>query len=338
MPVVAAALAGAAISAVAGTTQSIIQAEHDRKRAHENQELTRELYDESRAMLPPYARDTEMAWFSDVAGQYRDLGPETPSVQDYRNIVNAAITEAAPSTEGAVRTMGGIYTGATERELLEAERPVAEALRTGAQAKIQAGLEGLQRELNQINAINAGMGDSFAARKLRTAASTRIFQQGAADTTSANLAIAQGERSAKQNAINMRVANLGAATNLPLTLANQGVQLRRLPVNAAMQSMADRSAMLGQFKVGPSSPPYAFMQMPSTVAPGAAVAGNVSQLAAGLGNYAANQQLANEWNAANPTYRPQYRSGATEADVQWARYNQPAPAGEEFAWAENMGY
>lgn len=247
------------------------------------------------ALLPLYAKGGEAQLYQDTLNAYNNAGnlSLTPAQ------LQALVAQFQPVQAQANAAGAGIFNGQTQAAELANQVPVYQANLAAAGAQKQGTLEALQSTLNNIKAIQAGKGyagDSFGNQLLNFQARQGANTTAANAFSQANIGNAQANQSIRQNAINRQLANLG----LPGQMAQSNAALGNLAANTTASQQGQRQQLFNMFNIGNKG--FTYQNLPQ-VNPIASVGQNVGQGlstgASGLGNYFANQQLANQSQANN---------------------------------------
>lgn len=307
MSFVAVAIGGAALvgaGATAYASQSAADSAADankanRKIAEDTNALNYRMFLESRgsngnALLPLYfPQGSEEALANSALGLYRAnqaaLGTPEQQVADYQAIVDGL----TPSMSAGDALVNDLFSGALENRQVANINPVLQARGAVAGAQKQGIMEGLMARLNALSADRAragysGGGSSFQRNALKSA-TIPALQAAATVGAQADLANATDVANIRNAAIQTRLENL----SLPLTQAANRAQLKQLPATATSRGLLASMAPFDWFKLnqaafqanqGPLVTP-----VPST---GQIVGTAVGAGASALGNYYANQKLA----------------------------------------------
>lgn len=249
------------------------------------------------ALLPmyfgPQGTETNLAnqAYATYLADQAALGTPQNQLAGYQSVVQG-VTPAATAGD---KLVNDLFSGNLADQQVQNISPVLAARGAVAGAQKQGILEGLIQRLNALSADRAragyqGGGSAFQ-KNLLTGATIPALQQAATVGAEADLANASDVANIRNTAINTRLNNLG----LPLAQAANRIQLNTLPITAAGAASQAALSPLDWFKLQPA----AFQaQRPPLVTPVAST-GQVAGQAAGqfsstLGNYFANQALANQ--------------------------------------------
>ena len=175
-------------------------------------------------------------------------GNPTQTLAHYQQIAN----QMAPAQAQADQTASNLFNGQLQSTLLAQAAPVQAANTAGAQAQVQAGLQALSQQLNQIDAIQAKKGftgDSAASNMLKFGARQNIAQGGAGALSAANLANAQMTQGIQSGVLSSQLSNV----NLPNSQAQSDIGAAQAPLTALSSQTQNAQAPLAFFKMGQNS-------------------------------------------------------------------------------------
>lgn len=268
------------------------------------------------ALLPFY--QNEVALGQDAQAMYNATGAllGTPE-QQYARYLNIVNQQSAPAQQGD-DLLASVFSGRMLDQRLAESQPVATARTAVAQSQRQGILQGMLEQTNQMIAANAakgysGAGSAFNNQLLNATVGARQRAAGAMSQADLDNAIMGAAIRDSQRELALK------SLDQPYNRVRQNLAMVNAPMAAVNDAFTQRLAPFEFFRLTPSyyrpTPNAPVSPVPNT---GQIVGAAGSQLAQGLGNYYANQQLIAQMNN-----RPAAYSGPPAGSYEPINYADP---------------
>ena len=324
-----AAAASVGLSAYGASQQAGANESANRKnirQASADRQLNYQMFQEGRgsegsALLPLYAERNgqpfEPELFQDSMATYDVVTSLSP--QQWMERYGTVTAALDPAIQGATDAVSGLYSGTTERELMQAAAPVQQARTELAESKASSAAQALFKTINEIEKINATAG--FHSDGLMKQRLTFSANQAAADEI-AQARIGARLTNAAETA-GIRTGQIGARLNnvsLPYQVARERIAAMNLPADATLDRTARSQKIFQPFVIGPGQFRYDPLPpvIPST--PSGAIAATAGgQFLGALGSMGAAKYAAA--NQGGPVVNPYY--GMNPGDVPYDYAGDP---------------
>jgi hypothetical protein len=317
----------ALVAVAASVAAGAMQADAARKTANKNRdaqsaanELNYLQFKESRgsggsAVLPEYMPAGSEAALAQSALDTSNAINSIP-MADRIAQYNAILQAAQPTIDAGNATIGNIYNGAMQDQLLAQADPVFAARTNAANVNAQGINVGMNQALNQMAAQEAAkgyVGNGSYANNRMAGAYIGAAQQAAAQKAGVDLQNAAQKQAIQNQMLDLQLKSL----DMPVNRANQLIALSQAPYQGAATMSKLSQSPLEFFRIGVGNPPNNVApQLAQTPSIGGVVASGIGQAAGAYNNYQQQKELANMWASMNQPKYTGVNTGGTTSD--WA--------------------
>lgn len=310
---IAAAAIGIGGSIYSGIQQSRAARDANNQNARNVAETNRmnlQMHRESRgsegfARLPYFGVDrqgnpVEPQLFQDAYGVYQSTADfsSPQALAEYQALVN----QGQQAQAGATQTVNDLFGGQRADRMVGNQQPVYDARMGLATLLKNSKMEALKKKLNDIKAWSAKKGFSGTGsgqQKMAYEATRDANASGAIDIGQARLANVSDEAGIRNRDEDLKLSNL----QLPYAIAQQGLNMKSLPLNSVINNHNSRLGSLGFFNIGTSQFQYQPLPQVQPVANTGQIVGQGIAAAGNMGmQYGLNQLAFKQQQQANTDY------------------------------------
>lgn len=254
-------------------------------------------------VLPQYGAETERQLFEQAAAMAGSIAAMNGTPELQAETYKALITKYGPDSANNDQLASDLASGKVTNDMLAEAEPVFAARIGVAEGRKNAGLEAIQKSINNIRTAGARKGysgDSSGTRQLEFNARRDIGTRGADDLSMALLQNELERAGLKTQGRNMRLANI----NLPDTLLRSRISRMQLPTETVAKNYTTSMSPFGFFNQNPTQ--FRGVETPPTggptVSPFEAIARTGGAVGNTLANYYLQKQLQDQIGAGGSGY------------------------------------